>query len=546
MSSLNYFAEHGPESGWGSALADWQRRLAVLLIPVLVAICTCIFVSSSRLEAQDDAGWRISPEKINLQQGEERQFQVLNEFAEELLGATWSVDDPAKADVREEDGRAVVLAKAEGTVRVYATLNGEKKFREIKIWTNLHGMPPGTTRWGTHSIGRDLGDISAVPTPEGPSIFSLEQTANGNTYLRGVRSDGIQIWDWLMPEKTRDAELVCGDWLGGALISANRGDSFTLYTVGNDGKLRWQVTLAGIRKGHAYNREHVMNVISQSQDGLITKINGIDQETGGQKFELTLPASHETQTSVRQSGAQMQCEITPSTHVKPSLASHLFVNIDDFAYVAFTQSESTMTAPVCQVGALIPASEVNVTREETVLLWQIHPDGTFRSTVVETSKTSSPLSSPVIVTAPTGAIIPDGLGGVLLSMRKAVATPPSQAKTSTDEFVYRIDEAGGFLYKMLLPKYTGKLNDEMVLGEENVGFATRGGILVAFHVEDGKEMWRWTSPQEVEVFAALANGHCMVQTPTAVLEVENATTAKKYMDGKVMMDWQGNIYKKHN
>ena len=70
-----------------------------------------------------------------------------------------------------------------------------------------------------------------------------------------------------MPEATLDVDLVCGDWLGGALISANRKDSYTLYTVGNDGKLRWQVTLSGIRKGYAYNREHVMNVLSQSPDG---------------------------------------------------------------------------------------------------------------------------------------------------------------------------------------------------------------------------------------------------------------------------------------
>jgi hypothetical protein len=56
-----------------------------------------------------------------------------------------------------------------------------------------------------------------------------------------------------MPEQTHDVELVCGDWLGGALISANHANSYTLYTVGKDGKLRWRYTLVGARKGHAYN-----------------------------------------------------------------------------------------------------------------------------------------------------------------------------------------------------------------------------------------------------------------------------------------------------
>jgi outer membrane protein assembly factor BamB len=188
---------------------------------------------------------------------------------------------------------------------------------------------------------------------------------------------------------------------------------------------------------------------------------------------------------------------------------------------------------------------VSVAREEEVVLWQIHADGTYRSTIVERSKDTHPLSSPVSGFSPTGAIIPDGLGGVLLSIRKASGTV-SDIRNSTDEFVYRLNADGDVVYTMLLPRYAGKLHDEMVLGEEKVGFATRGGTLIAFHVEDGKELWRWDSPQEVEVFMALANGHCMVQTPTAVFEVANATTSRKYFDGRVMMDWQGHVYRKHN
>jgi outer membrane protein assembly factor BamB len=450
------------------------------------------------------------------------------------------------ADIREENGRAVVHAKATGTVRICATLHGERRFLEIKIWADLNGLPPGTTEWGTHPIGRELGDISAVPTADGPSIFSLEQTASGNTYLRGVREDGIQIWNWLMPERTHDVDLVCGDWLGGALIGANRSDSFTLYTVGNDGKLRWRRTLSGIRKAHAYNREHTMNVLSQSADGSSTKVSGLDQVTGEQRFELTIPGSHEKLTNVRRSGTQILCESDASAYPVRTLASRLFVNIDDFAYVAFTERESTLVAPACKSGAVIPLRDVSVAREEKVVLWQIHPDGTYRSTIVEQSKGTSPLSSPVSVASPTGAIIPDGLGGVLLSVRKASATAGEDVQHSTDEFVYRLNQDGDVAYAMLMPKYAGKLHDEMVLGEENVGFATRGGTLVAFRVEDGKEVWRWDSPTEIEVFAALANGHCMVQTPTSVLEVENSTTSRKYLDGKLMMDWQGHVYRKHN
>ncbi len=70
-------------------------------------------------------------------------------------------------------------------------------------------------------------------------MYSLEQTANNSTYLCAVRDDGIQVWNWLMPEQTHDVELVCGDWLGGALISATTGSVITDGLGGVLLSLRW-------------------------------------------------------------------------------------------------------------------------------------------------------------------------------------------------------------------------------------------------------------------------------------------------------------------
>jgi hypothetical protein len=76
----------------------------------------------------------------------------------------------------------------------------------------------------------------------------------------------------------------------------------------------------------------------------------------------------------------------------------------------------------------------------------------------------------------------------------------------------------------------------MVLGENDLGFATRGSLLIAFNVRNGKEAWHWDSNTPgIEVFAALANGHCLVQTPTALVEVENGDKSKEIFQGKAMM-----------
>jgi len=501
---------------------------------------------SSLLMAEQDTGWRISPENINIQVGYDRPLQLLDDDAQELHGAEWSIDHPELADLTEVDGRAVILAKAAGLVKISAVLNLEKRSREIKIWPATQPLPQGTSTWGTHSIGRDLGDLAAVPVEDGVNMFSLEQNGTGRTYLRALTDDGIQVWSWLMPEPNQQAELVCGDWLGGALISSNHSGSFTLYTVGKDGKLRWQRTLPGIRKAHAYNTEHLVHILSQSPDRTITKITGLDEETGAQKFELTVPASHERRTNVMKAGSQLVCASNPGSSAVPTGTSRLFVNIDGFAYFAFTRQEWELSGAPCAPGSVVQPADLQQVREQSLVLWQIHPDGTVRNTVVEASASKRPFLDPVAVASPTGSIIPDGLGGVLFSAGSTDVSG-SQHHTQPDEFVYRVDQEGKLVYKLLLPLYEGNLHDEMVLGDDDRGFATRGGILVAFSVSDGRETWRWDSQtSEIKVFAALANGGCLVQTPTALVEVDNSSQAKEMLKGQAALDWRGQLYHKTN
>jgi hypothetical protein len=480
-----------------------------------------------------------------VQIAQDRSLQALNDSAQELQGAKWAIDDPNLAEIREVAGRAVVHPKATGTIRVSATLGGEIRYREIEIWPADQPMQLGTTTWETHGLGRDLGDIPAVPTGDGPNMYSLEQNPNGDTYLRALRDDGIQIWTWLMPEKTHDVELVCGDWLGGALISASRGDSYTLYVVGKHGRPSWNHTLPGHRIGHAYTRQHLVNILSQSADRTITKVSGFDGITGKQQFDLTVPPSYETWHNLRPAGGKIQCVAQSSSAPLPTLSSHLFVNIDGFAYLAFTRREWVLESARCAQGSTVEPREVNLDASEHVVLWQIHSDGTYRSSNVEESKVSRVFSERTDTVFPTGAIIPDGLGGVLLAIRRS--QNPDDVDGPADELVYRIDDDGKLVYEFPLPKNNGPLHDEMVLGEDDQGFATRGRLLLAFNVREGKELWRWDAKTTgIEVFAALANGGCAVQTTAALVEVDSATESKEIAKGKAMMDWQGKMYMKHN
>jgi outer membrane protein assembly factor BamB len=497
------------------------------------------------VSGQDDRGWSISPTKINIQLGEDRPLQLLDANAKELHGAIWSIDKPNLAEIREENSGIVVHPKAVGTVRVSAALSGEMRFQDVTIWSPVRPLPEGLTRWSMESIGRDIGDLPAVPTGDGPSTFSLEQNPTG-TYLRASSSAGIQVWTWRMPENVHDVDLVCGDWLGGALISANRADSYTLYAVGKNGKLRWRRTLAGTRKGHAYSLDHLVHVLSQSPDGTVSSVTGIDEVTGAQRFQLMLPTSHIRQVNVRKDGMRAVCVSAPLTGPLRTLASRLFVNIDGFAYVAFTQNEWTLSTAECISGAIVDRKLVNFEHHDKVVLWQIHPDGTYRSTVVEEVKNTRSLGEPVSAISPTGGLIPDGLGGELLSIRWTHNWILEDVTETPDQFVYRIDEEGQVVYKFPLPPHDNSLHDDMVLGESDLGFATRGGTLVAFDVRTGKERWAWDSTlREISVFAALANGGCIVKTPTGLVQVEEGGKTKSIAHGDAFLGWDGQMYRTH-
>ncbi|MDR3701611.1 MAG: hypothetical protein P4L56_18320, partial [Candidatus Sulfopaludibacter sp.] len=374
---------------------------------------------------------------------------------------------------------------------------------------------------------------------------SLEQTADGSTYLRGVNEQGIQEWAWLMPEKTRKVELICGDWVGGALVGADRGDSFALYVVGNDGQMRWHRTFAGKRKAHAYNRDHLLHIVTQSPDGTVATVTGLDGITGEQRFQLLVPASREQLNRVRRKNMSFVCASDNASSPAGAAVSGLFVNIDGLAYVAFAHGDWTLSTGACAPGAAVNLRDVALSGEQRLTLWQIHPDGSLRETVIEKIEAGAGFSGPVASLAPTREITPDGLGGVLLSVRRS---PHAREATPgrSQEFIYRLDGEGKLVYKLPLPAFEGPLEDSMVLGDNDRGFTTRGSLLIAFSVREGTESWRWESRiPGIEVFAALADGGCLVQTPDALVNVHGATQAIEIMKGKAMMGWNGQLYRKH-
>lgn len=336
--------------------------------------------------AQENSGWHISPTLINLQLGEEQPLQLLNARGNELPSSDWSVDSPELAEIKVESGHAVLYPKAEGMVHVVASLDGTAFSAQIKIWPAAPGMRIAGPHWAVPSIGHELAVLQAAPTFDGPDLFTLDRNDRG-IYVRAFTNRGLQMWIWILPESAGDVELVCSENMGGAIVTVTRSDSYTLYVVGNDGKLRWRHQFEGVRKGFALNAGNLVHLLNQTVDGTSATVIGLDGSTGIEKFKLKTPASYQQEVNVRRSGDKIFC--APGRSVSQALqtdTSGLFVNTDGDAYAAFTQKHWTEGTDNCKAGSIVDAQKVYFSRDDQLVLWQIQSDGSHRDSIVDASK----------------------------------------------------------------------------------------------------------------------------------------------------------------
>ena len=126
--------------------------------------------------------------------------------------------------------------------------------------------------------------------------------------------------------------------------------------------------------------------------------------------------------------------------------------------------------------------EATLARDDKIVLWQIHPDGTYVSFVVEENKLEQAYSAPVNVTYPTTALLTDNMNGTLIPIRISHALAKESIDEAPDEYIYRVNQNG----------------ELVVITSDELGFATRGGFLIAFNVSEGKELWRWDSDTALE------------------------------------------------
>ena len=135
---------------------------------------------------------------------------------------------------------------------------------------------------------------------------------------------------------------------------------------------------------------------------------------------------------------------------------------------------------------------------------------------------------------PIGDLIPDNEGGVLLSVRQFPRGPVGAPLISHD-YVYRITDEGKLAYKFALPPFHGlRIDEGMVLNEENRAFTTVGGLALCFDLIAGKEVWRYdTRTPKVSITFAAEGGSLVVEDSNhhlLVLDKDGTKTSEENID----------------
>ena len=108
--------------------------------------------------------------------------------------AEWSLSNSYVADLSNGDG-PTIMAKDHGTVTLRARIGGRTAEATITV-TAQDKFTPGTILWSVPQIPGFKGSqiVQAVPSANGPDLYGIDKSDDGDTLIRALFSDGRQLW----------------------------------------------------------------------------------------------------------------------------------------------------------------------------------------------------------------------------------------------------------------------------------------------------------------------------------------------------------------
>ena len=138
----------------------------------------------------------VSPVKVNLLVGQSQPFCAFDLDGKTLTSeAEWTISSSSSIATLTRAGGPLVMAKGLGTLTIRARVGTRDAEAEITVLAGP-ALTPGTVRWSAPNIpGFKIERTTpAVPSPNGPDVYLQETNSAGETLIRALTSDGVQLW----------------------------------------------------------------------------------------------------------------------------------------------------------------------------------------------------------------------------------------------------------------------------------------------------------------------------------------------------------------
>lgn len=398
---------------------------------------------------------QVTPAAVNLQVGDSRQFNVVDNLSHPSGDVIWTVSDTNLASVTN-DNQTTLTALNPGQVTLTATVEGVSAHAQVTIQA-VGVLAPGTILWSNPSAPgfAPLQIAQAVPTNNGPDVYSIQVSNDGTqSVVQALTADGLQKWQTPLP-------IVNGnsvpDGSGGLVVTEhntclpNQTDPMTIVDLDAiTGQPKWQFAAAGVQNGNQvlYCYPDTVKALEPQfavrGDGTVVIAamtnNGLPPlmlvSANGQPASLYIPTSNGTHP-----------DGTPFADFSPE--GPPIIDSDGSAYMEYEVRYVTYPPKVLQA---------------VLYLLKIAPDGS-RSDITLNSTTDDENLMP-------GRIIPDGQGGVLATWTISPSNPP--IPTHPYQASHVVGGAAGTPYDLPFSPNTITVGSypTLVLGENSTAFAS--------------------------------------------------------------------------
>ncbi len=431
----------------------------------------------------------VTPSNAAMEVGAAQGFTVIDQLGHTRSDAVWSSTAASVATIDPDTG--IVTAVGAGTTTVMATIGAVSGSAQVTVFAGV--LPIGTPRW---TVGAPAGTTSRqlVSTSGGgrggPSFVAANSSAT-ETELQGLTADGQQQWRMWVPAPVRQ---VIPNASGGVIVTMYDGCAGgPLQMVSIDGPTgiwAWHAVGTPVCTPDApqvaIRHDGAVAVVTPGNAAAFPNLMMLQGDTGAALGVPAVPQSTFTDFTGQ--------PVPAYSRVGPPM-----VDADGTTHLLYEKRLLAYPPQVVDTG---------------IWLLSVMP-GQSSSTMQLSSTTANTNLFP-------GRIIPDGVGGLIVSWIDSPNVPAGQPPTQSTFRAARILAGGGVtpfdlpitppLELLHPPNSALPTNPELVLGQDDRAFVSYGNSVASFQVSTGGASWTYAAESAIAMVAGAHDGGLVAKT----------------------------------